>query len=190
MKNPDLEPWKIGEALAECFLEDQFGLLFPWNTNRDARVAKASLPGADLVGFITVNNGVRFVFGEVKTSWDSNIPPAVVYGRSGMTFQLEKLRDDSNSREQLFKWLAYRAVGASWQSCFQEAAKAYLHNDKDVCLYGVLVRDTIPALKDLESRGRQLGTGCPAEMTVYLSAYYLSVPIQEWPAIIRDAGLK
>lgn len=186
-QDSEFETWKIGEALAECFLEDQFGVCFPWNTSRDARVAKASLPGADLVGFVATKNGVRFAFGEVKTSWDNNVPPQVMFGRTGMTFQLEKLRDDSCARNQLFRWLGYRAKGAEWEPYFKEAAVAYLNSNKNICLYGILVRDTTPALKDLESRGKKLAAGCPSEMVVCLYAYYLCVPIKKWPVILKTA---
>ncbi|HII67217.1 MAG TPA: hypothetical protein HA302_04280 [Thermococcaceae archaeon] len=187
--DPEFEPWKIGEALGACFLEDHFGVYFPWNTNRDARVPRASLPGPDLVGFVKTESGCRFAFGEVKTSWDKNVPPKVVYGRTGMTLQLEKLRDDSSIRNQLFRWLAFRARGSEWESQFKEAAGAYLNCNKDLCLYGVLVRDTPPALKDLEGRGKILASGCPPEMVIHLLGYYLVVPITKWPEIIRAAGM-
>ena len=45
------EPWEVGEAIAECLLEEHFGALWPWNPQRDKRSPHASLPGADLVGF-------------------------------------------------------------------------------------------------------------------------------------------
>src|SRR5437773_1150717 len=31
------QPWEIGEALAECLLADELGILWPWNTARDKR---------------------------------------------------------------------------------------------------------------------------------------------------------
>jgi hypothetical protein len=54
-------------------------------------------------------------------------------------------------------------------------------------LEGVLVRDTTPALKDLESRGKKLAAGCPSEMVIRLYAYYLCVPIKKWPVILKTA---
>ena len=37
---------------------------FPWNSDRDKRTPKASLPGADLVGFIENGDEVVLVLGE------------------------------------------------------------------------------------------------------------------------------
>src|SRR5205085_9272323 len=48
------EPWEIGEAFAECVLEDD-GAVWPWNKERDKRTPHSSLPGADLVGFARLN---------------------------------------------------------------------------------------------------------------------------------------
>ena len=62
---PEKESWEIGEALAECLLEEERGVKFPWNSDRDKRTPKASLPGADLVGFIENGDEVVLVLGEV-----------------------------------------------------------------------------------------------------------------------------
>lgn len=83
---PEKESWEIGEALAECLLEQERGVKFPWNSGRDKRTPKASLPGADLVGFIESGDEAFLVLGEVKTSSDANNPPPVMNGKSGMTF--------------------------------------------------------------------------------------------------------
>lgn len=50
---PQSEDWKIGEAFAECALQYDSGreIHWPWNNIRDQRTPRASLPGADLVGF-------------------------------------------------------------------------------------------------------------------------------------------
>lgn len=58
--------WEIGEAIAECLLEDEFGVNWPWNENRDRKTPRASLPGADLVGLLDDGHGAVFLFGEVK----------------------------------------------------------------------------------------------------------------------------
>ncbi|MDR3569243.1 MAG: hypothetical protein P4L43_14540 [Syntrophobacteraceae bacterium] len=98
---PDKAPWEVGEALAECFLEEERGVKFPWNTERDKRTPKASLPGADLVGFIEEGDEAVLVLGEVKTSSDANSPPLVMYGKSGLIHQLDNLAAD-NLDSQLF----------------------------------------------------------------------------------------
>ena len=61
---------------------------------RDKRTPKASLPGADLVDFVSHNGETRLVLGEVKCSSDRNTPPNVMIGRHGMTKQLETLATD------------------------------------------------------------------------------------------------
>jgi hypothetical protein len=80
----EVPAWRIGEALAECYLEDHHTYLFPWHTGRDLRNEDASQAGADLVGFRGKGNQVRFAFGEVKTSESKAAPPNVMYGRSGI----------------------------------------------------------------------------------------------------------
>lgn len=69
--------WAIGEAIAETWLLGRHGILWPWNLERDKRVASASLPGADLVGLSVEGDDVFFALGEVKTSSDAASPPAL-----------------------------------------------------------------------------------------------------------------
>lgn len=47
-RNP--EDWRVGEALAECFLTENRDCHFPWPDGRDERKRGSSLPGADLGG--------------------------------------------------------------------------------------------------------------------------------------------
>ena len=69
---PEPEGWEVGEALAECALERDSGreVHWPWNTVRDRRTPRASLPGTDLVGFCRQGATVLLLFGEVKTGED------------------------------------------------------------------------------------------------------------------------
>lgn len=60
------QDWEIGEAMAECLLSDEVDAVWPWNENRDRKTPKASLPGADIVGFINEGDDTIFLFGEVK----------------------------------------------------------------------------------------------------------------------------
>jgi hypothetical protein len=50
---PGDKSWEVGEALAECVQadDDSQEVCWPWNLVRDRRTPRASLPGADLVGF-------------------------------------------------------------------------------------------------------------------------------------------
>ncbi|MEW6218911.1 MAG: DEAD/DEAH box helicase [Thermodesulfobacteriota bacterium] len=79
---PDPEGWEVGEALAECALQSDSGreLHWPWNTVRDRRTPRASLPGTDLVGFCRLDGSIWLAFGEVKTSSEATAPPNVMYG--------------------------------------------------------------------------------------------------------------
>lgn len=79
---PEETPWAIGEALAECILADDETreICWPWNLVRDRRTPRASLPGADLVGFCKEGEDVVLLFGEVKTSSDVRTPPQVMNG--------------------------------------------------------------------------------------------------------------
>ena len=48
---PEERSWAVGEAMAEAYLNREHAVTWPWNMERDKRTPKASLPGADLVGF-------------------------------------------------------------------------------------------------------------------------------------------
>src|SRR5690606_14251296 len=102
--------WRIGEYLAECLLEDKYNAKFYYNSSRDSKNPNANETGADLVGLVQINEDVCFLFGEVKTSNDKRCPPNVVYGKSGMIYQLETLRDNVQKRNDLVKCIWGKAV--------------------------------------------------------------------------------
>lgn len=169
-----VEDWRVGEALAEAYLGTHRACTFPWPDGRDERKQGSSLPGADLVGFQANDDGEhKFAFGEVKTSTEDKHPPQLVYGRHGLKQQLEDLRDRADIRDQLVKYLGYRARGADWVEHFRNAAKRYLLNGSDVSIFGVLVRDVTPNVKDVSARVDKLGNGCPAGTDIELLALYL-----------------
>ena len=118
--------WRVGEAIAEVYLTDWRNCSFPWPMSRDARRSRASLPGADLVGFTTGKTGERFVFGEIKTSSQASYPPGVMYGSAGPRQQLEELQDSVSVREVLVRYLAVRSEHAPWRDRFLGAARALL----------------------------------------------------------------
>lgn len=176
-QNPDVEDWRVGEAIAEGYLCEHRACQFPWPDGRDERRAHSSLPGADLVGFQASTNGFRFAFGEVKTSTQKHYPPNVLSGRSGLIAQLEYLRDEANARSILIRYLAHRAVGASWRSTFEKAFQTYLKDSGDYSIFGFLVRDVDPHEDDLRTRTAALGSKCSAPTDVELISLYL--PIDE-----------
>ena len=167
------EDWRVGEALAEYYLTACKSCHFPWPDGRDERKRGSSLPGADLVGFKNDGDMSYFVFGEVKTSAEQVYPPNVFYGRHGLKQQLEDLRDKYSIRDDLVKYLAFRAVNSTWQSLFQSAARVYLQNKNDVRIFGLLVRDVPPHEDDLRARLTKLGQNCPTSTVIELIALYL-----------------
>lgn len=173
---PDaLEDWRVGEVIAQVYLTDHRNCAFPWPGSRDERKSGSSLPGADLVGFQTDNNGDRFAFGEVKTSGEANYPPQAMYGRTGLKQQLEDLRDQIHIRNDLMKYLGHRASNASWKSRYKTAAKRYIRNYSDVHLFGVLIRDVGPHQDDLRVRVQKLAQGCPDGAAIELLSIYLPI---------------
>ncbi len=178
-----IEDWRVAQAIAIAWLTDHRQCLFPWNDSRDQRKRGSSLPGADLVGLITDSLGERFAFGEIKSSSDTNRPPTVMYGQSGLLKQIQDIRDLPSVRDDLFKYLGHRARNASWIHRFQEAGKRYLANKSDVQLFGFLVRDVAPNDSDLKVQVSHLGEKCPEETHIEMVALYLP------PSHLKGIGL-
>lgn len=187
---PDKEPWEVGEALAECLLEEERGVKFPWNSERDKRTPKASLPGADLVGLQEDGDEALLVLGEVKTSSDVNSPPQVMSGKSGMIHQLDTLATDISIHNCLLKWLHPRCKNTDLWPLYQKAAGKYLESGgRAIKLVGMLMRDTAPNELDLKNRAKTLATKVAAPTEVELDAWYLPVPIDEWPAVVQGGAV-
>lgn len=188
---PEDEGWAVGEALAETVLEgdENREVVWPWNTARDRRTPQASLPGADLVGFCRDDHGVALLFGEVKTSQDERTPPRVMHGRSGMTWQLESNATRLDAQHALLRWLRFRCSTPELVELYREAVRRYLHSGgQEVLIVGVLLRDTACTERDVESRARQLAGRLATAVRVEILAWYLPVPIQDWPAVLRGAA--
>lgn len=168
-----MEPWRISEAIAEAFFIECRACAFPWPDGRDNRTPNASLPGADLVGFVGPPGQERFAFGEVKSSSEDKAPPNVAYGKHGLVAQLEHLRDDGELRRTLMAYLAFRAQNADWKDEFKQAMKRYANDERDFALFGFLVRDTSPDSADLASRALALSNTELQPVTIELRAKYL-----------------
>jgi len=178
------EPWEIGEALAECLLEEGAGVRWPWNMERDKRTPKASLLGADLIGFVETDGGMLLLVGEVKTSSDASNPPGVMTGRSGMVHQLDTLATDLEIQSCLLRWLHHRCLGTSLWPVYQEAASKYLSSGgKALVLWGMLMRDTEPHRLDLQNRAEVLSAVVTDPTLVELNAWYFPDPATSWPAL-------
>lgn len=189
-----LRDWQVGEAIAEAYLVDHRDCEFPWPTGRDLRNPEASPAGADLVGFQTHKDSVRFVFGEVKTSTEEKWPPQVVTARHGLAKQLEELRDSRAIKDHLaIVYLGHRASRADWELRYRSAVSRYLANDSDVSLFGFLIRDVEPKADDLSSRSALLDRNCPPETSIELFAVYLpcgSIPTLAVKALAHKGGVK
>lgn len=185
LESPPAETWAIGEAFAECYLEDHHNCSFPWYVGRDSKNPKGSLPGADLVGFVLSGDGKMFTFGEVKTSESPETPPKVMYGRTGMVTQIESLSDDRSKVSALIRYLGYRHKNTDWELDYQSAMKRYLKDTGEYSLFGVLVRTTTPNKKDIESRAKQLAKKNHSYTT--LLCLYTSVTLPEWATLVTES---
>ena len=178
--SPSAEPWKIGEAFSECYLEDHNNIRFPYSNSRDLKNPKSGLAGADLVGFFYDDDVTLFLFGEVKTSSEKKYPPRVVSGRSGLRQQLEGIKSCRSIRNFLVMWLGFKIqhLDDSNQDKldYKNALRTYLTTNQQIKDIGVLIRDVIPKKSDLESRFNALKTNLHPKMQLELLALYFSFP--------------
>lgn len=175
--------WEVGEALAEALLQEHHGAIWPWNTARDRRTPRASLPGADLIGFVQETDGnVCLLFGEVKTSSDPNAPPGVLHGRTGMIKQLEGLATERKLHFSILKWLRVRCSDSTLRPIFEAAAQRFVRSKgQDFRLVGCLMRDTAPSEDDVRSRAIALSTTVRAPSAARIYAWYLPGGVDSWP---------
>jgi hypothetical protein len=184
---PEERDWAIGEAMAEAYLSHEHKITWPWNMERDKRTPKASLPGADLIGFKVGNGSARLALGEVKTSTDSSAPPNVMSGRSGMTHQLDELAKNLSILVTILKWLLPRCKGTEHEATFNVAVTAFLESgNKEIALFGVLLRDTQADERDLRARGQSLAGTIVSPTTCQLIAVYLPCKIADLPSRISE----
>lgn len=181
--------WAVGEALAESWLEKEHQVIWPWNIERDKRTPKASLPGADLVGFQKTGEEIRLVFGEVKSSSEQKHPPQVVTSKNGLRHQLEKLSSNLTIIYQLMKWLFVRCKNTKYENHYLTASRLFIQSGlQAVTLFGVLIRDTEVNKKDLENCGKTLGDVVQPQCNCRLAALYLPLNLSELPKHIHGGG--
>lgn len=185
---PDEKSWAVGEALAECVLadDDTREICWPWNLVRDRRTPRASLPGADLVGFCKEGESVLLLFGEVKTSSDTGTPPNVMNGSGGMVWQLEEEATRLDIQHALLKWLRSRCDAPKHRELYRAAVRRYVQSvGKEILLVGILLRDTKPNELDLTARAKALAAKLSTPTRIEITAWYLPVPIKDWPALLH-----
>ena len=144
------QPWRVGESLAECFLEDYEEALFPYPYSRAVKSERASHAGADLVGYsLGDSNGkAMFLFGETKTSNDAKRPPRVA---RSLGDQLDALCAPE-AQKMLVKWLTFRAYAQDDQQLMAlhlESMSSY--RARKFRLVGVLIRGPGADQKDLKA---------------------------------------
>ncbi|VAW79096.1 hypothetical protein MNBD_GAMMA13-765 [hydrothermal vent metagenome] len=182
---PEERDWAVGEAMAEAYLGREHEITWPWNMEKDKRNPKASLPGADLVGFKINGDDVHLALGEVKTSTDGQTPPGVMSGRSGMTHQIDNLANKLSLIRQLLFWLLPRCKGTEHEASFNKAIGLFFESgNKAVALFGVLIRDTQPNELDLRRRGQTLSRSLQDPTTCQLIAIYLPCNITDLPVLV------
>jgi hypothetical protein len=188
---PEENSWAVGEALAECVLADDETreVCWPWNLVRDRRTPRASLPGADLVGFCKEDDTVLLLFGEVKTSSDARTPPNVMDGSGGMAWQLEEEATRLDIQHALLQWLRSRCVTPEHRELYKAAVQRYVHSlGKEILLVGILLRDTRPNELDVRARAKALAEKLGDPTRIEITAWYLPFPITDWPSLLRDGA--
>lgn len=186
----DVQNFRIGEAYAEVILEEYFACRFHWNELRDARNPKGNKTGADLVGFIEVDNQVLFLFGEVKTSSEvKKRPPQVMTYKEGIEMQLKDLYANSVKRQVLILYLQNKVRHFSkkhpFKADFNASIKTY-YTSNLYQLIGVLVRDVDPNVKDIEDNYHRLSKSILEPNGIKLLALYLPIRKEEWLTIINN----
>ena len=181
-----VKDWEVGEAIATTILEDEHGAMFPWETGWDKRNTKASLPGADIVGFQNKSEP-RFIFGQVKSSSESRVPPQVINSSNDcLSCQMCRLAHVSTERIQLIQWLLLRVKGTSWESAFNEALERYTKDN--FLLIGMLIsggRDAKP--RDLTSICADIQ--CEERIgEISLLGYYLPFRKDSWASLVHVGG--
>lgn len=179
------EEWRVGEAVAQHHLTEEFGHVFPWPDSRSTRNPNSSGGGVDLIGIGVVGGVSRFVLCEVKTSHQQAWPPAIATSRShGLRSQLVGLLEGDDRSKWAIKYLVMNALGKPWQPELEAAMKTYLDAPSKVCVVGILVHVAVPDEKDLKANAQSLSKTCPAETDMRLIALY---PHPGVLALIADA---
>lgn len=185
----DLRTWRIGEALAEVVLEENFTCRFHWNELRDARNPKGNKTGADLVGFIESEGNVLFLFGEVKTSSETvNRPPQVMTKADGIEKQLIDLYTDRNKRQILITYLKSKTINLPnshpFKVDYDNAIRSYYAISQSYQLIGVLVRDVEIDHRDVSISYDRIKTTILNPIGLKLIALYTSIQKSNWRNII------
>lgn len=187
----EAQNFRVGEAYAEVILEQSFSCRFYWNELRDTRNPRGYKTGADLVGFIEVEDQVLFLFGEVKTSSETaNRPPQVMTGADGIESQLRDLYSNRAKRQILISYLKNKICLSpdrpAFKVDFDSGLRSYYSNPEGYQLIGVLIRDVEPDERDLSLSYSRLRTRILEPIGLKLLALYLPIQQKDWLNIINE----
>jgi len=181
---PKVRDWQVGEGFAEAYLTAHFSCFFPWSNSRDLKNPNSSLTGADMVGFYQG----QFAFSEVKTSAELKYPPQVTSKKDGgLNTQLKKLCHNHDRRWVLVQYLFHHMKDKTEH---KEACIAYLKDNKNFFVFGVLVRNVEPKINDWDYLKKHLEVH--DQNRVSLIALYLpqNDGIQKLHACVLSKGAK
>ena len=164
---------RMGECLAECFLEDERESVLP-NYVLDQKNPRASVAGADLVGIHKKGSKALLLLGEVKTSWERKSPPSAM---DKMTRQLTDIASSKNARDLLIRWLAHKWLARNL-SRSQLASAIRSHRRGAYRLVGVLIREADPAPSDISTACGRLQNALSSGASLALYALYTPVAIR------------
>lgn len=176
-----LKNFRIGEALVEILLKEHFEVVFYWNSVRDEANPKANRTGVDIIGIQKRKGKLNFAFVEVKTSYDENSPPSVVYS---LTKQIEDLVNVGSTPRNAIRTLAFKAKSHGFEEPFKKAVNEFLK--KRYSVVGGLVRDTKPNELDVQNRFLQLDNDTPADIHVQMYTFYFKNRIEKWPSMVME----
>jgi len=187
----NVKSFRIGEAYAEVILEERFQCRFHWNELRDTRNPKGNKTGADLVGFIEVEEQVLFLFGEVKTSSETaNRPPQVMTHADGMENQLRDLYRSDEKRRILIAYLQNKARlfpdGHPFRTDLNSGIRTYYCDNGSYQLIGVLVRDVEAHEHDVSLSYNRIREDILEPIGLKLLALYLPISKEDWLQIINE----
>lgn len=105
-----------------------------------------------------------------------------------MISQLETLAAGSDLWT-LIKWLRARCTEDEHRSMYQAAARHWIATQgRGVALVGCLLRDTAAAETDLKSRAKALAKSVTGDMSATLHAWYLPLPMDDWPTLVEGTA--
>jgi hypothetical protein len=110
-------------------------------------------------------------------------------GSGGIAWQLKDEATRLDIQHALLKWLRARCESNEHRALYQAAVQRYVQSlGKEILLVGILLRDTEPNELDVTSRARFLAGSLESPTRIEITAWYLPVPIEDWPALLHGSA--